>query len=125
MLRKDLPPEILDDVDDLTHTKAHGVVTLPRWISWSEADPTSDLSDRRQRIRVCEQVLREGSTIDVVTRTANRPILGYQELAIFSVQSDLIYYLGSILTKVTVSISIHDGVRLAVYSRVRGPCSVV
>jgi hypothetical protein len=65
MLRKNLPPEIPDDVDDGAVAKARGVVTLPRWIDWSRTDPTYDLSDRRQRIRVYEQVLREGTAADV------------------------------------------------------------
>jgi hypothetical protein len=65
MLRKDLPPEIPDDVDDGAVAKARGVVTLPRWIDWSRTDPTYDLSDRRQRIRVYEQVIREGTAADV------------------------------------------------------------
>jgi hypothetical protein len=59
LLRGDLPPEIPDDVDDPRVTKARGVVTLPRRINWSRADPTYDLNDRRQRARVYEQVLRE------------------------------------------------------------------
>lgn len=65
LLRRDLPPEIPDDVDDPTVTKARGVVTLPRRINWSHSDPTYDLSDRRQRVRVYEQVLREGTAADV------------------------------------------------------------
>ena len=65
LLRGNLPPEIPDDVDDPTVEKAHGVVTLPRRVNWSRSDPTYDLSDRRQRIRVYEQVLREGTAADV------------------------------------------------------------
>jgi hypothetical protein len=65
VLRRDLPPEIPDDVDDPTVEKARGVVTLPRWIDWSSDDPTYDLSDRWQQIRVYEQVLREGTADDV------------------------------------------------------------
>ncbi len=65
VLRRDLPPEIPDDVDDPAVEKARGVVTLPRWIDWSSDDPTYDLSDRWQRIRVYEQVLREGTADDV------------------------------------------------------------
>lgn len=63
--RGDVPPEIPDDVDDPTVPKARGVVTLPRWINWSRSDPTYDLDDRRQRARVYEQVLREGTSDDV------------------------------------------------------------
>ena len=64
-LRGDVPPEIPDDVDDPGVSKAHGVVTLPRRVNWSRTDPTYDLSDRRQRARVYEQVLREGAADDV------------------------------------------------------------
>lgn len=65
VLRGDLPPEIPDDVDDPSVDKALGVVTLPGRVNWSRSDPTYDLSDRRQRARVYEQVLREGSADDV------------------------------------------------------------
>ncbi len=65
VLRGALPPEIPDDVDDPAVDKARGVVTLPRRVNWSRIDPTYDLSDRRQRARVYEQVLREGSAEDV------------------------------------------------------------
>lgn len=65
MLRRDLPPEIPDDVDDPGVRKASGVVTLPRWVNWSRRDPIYDLADRRQRVRVYEQVLREGAAADV------------------------------------------------------------
>jgi hypothetical protein len=58
-------PEIPDDVDDSTVEKARRVVTLPRRINWSRTDPTYNLADRQQRIRVYEQVLREGSATDV------------------------------------------------------------
>ena len=61
VLRRDLPPEIPDDVDDPAVVKAHGVVTLPLRVNWRSADPTYDLSDRWQRVRVYEQVLREGT----------------------------------------------------------------
>jgi hypothetical protein len=65
VLRGDLPPVIPDDVDDPVVVKAQGVVTLPRRVNWSRTDPTYDLSDRRQRARVYEQVLREGAAEDV------------------------------------------------------------
>lgn len=65
VLRGDLPPEIPDDVDDPGLEKARGVVTLPRRVNWSRSNPTYDLADRRQRARVYEQVLREGSAEDV------------------------------------------------------------
>jgi hypothetical protein len=65
VLRGDVPPEIPDDIDDPTVAKARGVVTLPLRVNWSRTDPTYDLSDRRQRARVYEQVLREGTAADV------------------------------------------------------------
>ena len=65
VLRRDVVPEIPDDVDDPSVAKARGRVTLPRSVNWSRTDPTYDLSDRRQRARVYEQVLREGSADDV------------------------------------------------------------
>ena len=64
-LRRDVPPEIPDDVDDPRLVKARGVVTLPRRVNWSRTDPTYDLGDRQQRVRVYEQVLREGTADDV------------------------------------------------------------
>ena len=63
--RGDVPPEIPDDVDDPRVEKARGIVTLPRRVNWTRSDPTYDLSDRRQRARVYEQVLREGTAEDV------------------------------------------------------------
>lgn len=65
MLRRDLPPEIPEGVDDPGVRKASGIVTLPRWVNWSRQDPTYDLVDRGQRVRVYEQVLREGTAADV------------------------------------------------------------
>lgn len=64
-VRGEVPPEIPDDVDDSSVEKARGVVTLPRRVNWTRADPTYDLADRRQRARVYEQVLREGTAEDV------------------------------------------------------------
>lgn len=64
-LRRDLLPEIPDDIDDPAAEKASGVVTLPRRVNWSDADPTYDLDDRRQRALVYEQVLTEGTAEDV------------------------------------------------------------
>lgn len=65
LLRGYLPPEIPDDVDDPAVLKASGVVRPPRHVNWSRPDPTYDLSDRSQRIRVNEQVLRERTATDV------------------------------------------------------------
>jgi hypothetical protein len=53
-----------DDVDHPAISKATGRVVLPRHIRWSgRAD--YDLSDRRDRISVYEQVLTEGTADDV------------------------------------------------------------
>ncbi len=65
MLRRDLPPESPDDVSNPTVEQASGIVVLPRWVDWSSHDPTYDLGDGWQRIRVYEQVLREGTAGDV------------------------------------------------------------
>lgn len=65
VLRGDVPPQIPADVDAPAVRKASGVVTLPRRVNWSRVDPTYDLGDRRQRARVYEQVLREGTAEDV------------------------------------------------------------
>ena len=64
-LRRDLPPEIPDDVDDPGVTKASGTVTLPRRINWSDADPTYDLQNALDRRLVYEQVMTEGTAEDV------------------------------------------------------------
>lgn len=65
VLRRDVLPEIPDDVDDPAAEKARGRVTLPRRVNWSRSDPTYDLADRGQRARVYEQVLREGTAEDI------------------------------------------------------------
>ena len=64
-VRRDVAPEIPDDVDDPAVQKAQGLVTLPRRVNWSRSDPTYDLSDRLDRARVYEQVLREGTAQDI------------------------------------------------------------
>jgi hypothetical protein len=56
---------IPDDVDDPTLDKTSGVIELPIHIAWSEPSLTYDLNWRADRLRVYEQVLREG-TEDVV-----------------------------------------------------------
>ncbi len=45
--------------------KATGVVELPFHVRWSDPSITYDLQQRADRIRVYEQVLREGTEDDV------------------------------------------------------------
>ncbi len=56
---------IPDDLDDPAIAKASGVVELPFHISWSEPSMSYDLARRADRLRVYEQVLREGTEDDV------------------------------------------------------------
>jgi hypothetical protein len=53
------------DADDPTVVKASGIVELPLHISSSEPTIRYDLSRRADRLRVYEQVLREGTEADV------------------------------------------------------------
>lgn len=59
------PVAIPDDVDDPQVVKASGLVELPLNVRWSAPFPTYDLSDRKDRMRVYEQVLTEGTEDDV------------------------------------------------------------
>lgn len=60
------PVAVPDDVEDPRHAKAAGRVQLPATVDWSgDAPLTYDLDDVRERRRVYEQVLREGSDEDV------------------------------------------------------------
>ncbi|MGH9231053.1 MAG: hypothetical protein ACRD07_20385 [Acidimicrobiales bacterium] len=54
-----------DDVDSPAIEKARGVVELPLRVRWSGPTKTYDLNDPRDRLRVYEQVLREGNDDDV------------------------------------------------------------
>lgn len=54
-----------DDLHDVTSVKASGLIELPLHISWSEPSITYDLDRREDRLRVYEQVLREGTDDDV------------------------------------------------------------
>jgi hypothetical protein len=55
---------IPDDVDG-TIEKASGNVRLPLHVNWSDTETVYDLSDRRERASVYEQVLREGTEDDI------------------------------------------------------------
>lgn len=59
------PVAIPDDVDGLEVVKARGEVELPARVRWSGPPKTYDLTNRADRLRVYEQVLREGTDEDV------------------------------------------------------------
>lgn len=59
------PVSIPDDVDDPRLEKAKGQVTLPLHVRWSGPPKSYDLDKRADRVRVYEQVLREGTDFDV------------------------------------------------------------
>ena len=59
------PVELPEDIDDATVIKASGPVQLPLHVRWSGPPKTYDLEDRRDRARVYEQVLREGTAEDI------------------------------------------------------------
>ena len=59
------PVAVPDDVDSPGLVKAAGVVELPFHVRWSDPPMRYDLDDRADRIRVYEQVLREGTEKDV------------------------------------------------------------
>jgi hypothetical protein len=59
------PVAIPDDVDDAAMPKASGIVELPFHVRWSDPAVSYDLRERADRIRVYEQVLREGTEDDV------------------------------------------------------------
>lgn len=59
------PVAVPDDVDSPVIEKAQGIVELPRRVRWSGPPKTYDLDPRRDRVRVYEQVLREGNDEDV------------------------------------------------------------
>lgn len=58
-------PALPDDLDSADVEKVDGVVELPLHIRWSGPPRRYDLTDRQQRARVYEQVLREGNDDDV------------------------------------------------------------
>lgn len=57
-------PAIPDDLDDASIVQAAGVVELPLPVQWS-GRRSYDLTDRSDRARVYEVVLREGTEDDV------------------------------------------------------------
>lgn len=59
------PVELPEDVDDRAVMKASGRIQLPMHLRWSGPPKTYDLDDRRDRSRVYEQVLREGTAEDI------------------------------------------------------------
>jgi len=59
------PVAVPDDLDDVSVAKASGRMELPLHIRWSGPRIAYDLEDRADRIRVYEQVLREGTEDDV------------------------------------------------------------
>ena len=59
------PVAVPDDVDSPAIEKADGVVELPLRVRWSDPPKKYDLDDRGDRLRVYEQVLREGNDDDV------------------------------------------------------------
>src|ERR1700677_4820929 len=59
------PGAVPDVVEESKLTKASAMVELPFHIRWSGPPLTYDLTDRADRARVYEQVLREGTAEDV------------------------------------------------------------
>ena len=59
------PVAVPTDVNAKDVVKASGVVELPFHVRWSEPPMRYDLQTRADRIRVYEQVLREGTEADV------------------------------------------------------------
>ena len=59
------PVAVPDDVDSPALEKAGDTIVLPLHIRWSGQPKSYDLRDRRDRLRVYEQVLREGNDADV------------------------------------------------------------
>jgi len=58
-------PAVPDDLEAADLEKVTGVVELPLHIRWSGPARRYDLTDRQQRARVYEQVLREGNEDDI------------------------------------------------------------
>ena len=54
-----------DGLTRLAISAAVSIVELPLHLEWSTRDRTIDLSDRRQRLRAYEAILREGRPADI------------------------------------------------------------
>lgn len=59
------PVAVPDDVADPALEKAHGRVELPLHVRWSGPPKVYDLDRYSDRLRVYEQVLREGNDDDI------------------------------------------------------------
>ena len=59
------PVALPSDMDDPAIGKAAGRVVLPLHVRWSGPSITYDLANRSDRMRVYEQVMREGTEEDV------------------------------------------------------------
>jgi hypothetical protein len=60
------PVAVLPDKVEPAIEKARGTVVLPLHVRWSGPEITYDLANRSDRIRVYEQVMREGTEEDVL-----------------------------------------------------------
>ena len=59
------PVAVPEDLADTAVEKAAGIVELPLHVRWSGPSKFYDLADRGDRVRVYEQVLREGNADDI------------------------------------------------------------
>lgn len=59
------PVAVPEDIDGVAVEKALGIVELPLRVRWSGPPKTYDLRRREDRVRLYEQVLREGNDEDV------------------------------------------------------------
>jgi len=59
------PVAVPQDIADTSVEKAHGAVELPLHVRWSGSSKVYDLTRRPDRLRVYEQILREGTDDDV------------------------------------------------------------
>jgi hypothetical protein len=61
------PPFVPAELTRLPVDRAFATVILPLHLNWSDPEREFDLSDRAQRVRVYEIVLREGGSKDFLT----------------------------------------------------------